>query len=303
MNIRVIDFTLLIFPALLLFITFYKSVFYSGTNSSEEYSPVMWELSQAKMLQAVACLGVILHHLTQHISSYGSIYRGPITILSSMGILFTSIFFFFTGYGLIVSVTNNPNYLSTFLRHRLSTVLVPFLTANILCVLFRVFYSHIPTMPIDVVRAIFGFVLLNGNGWYIVEVFFLYIAFYILFRFIKNKDFALILLCIFTVLLIRYSYGLGHDHSDIGDRPFYGEWWYNSTVVFIMGLLFARFKNSIVTFLKRFYRFILPATSVLFIIAFVVEERILKTHGYYRESITIDRISSAFITLIAQMIL
>lgn len=303
MNIRVIDYTLLIFPALLLFITFCKSVSYFRTNSSENFSPSMWDLSQAKMLEAVACIGVILHHLTQHISSYGSINRGPITILSSMGILFTSVFFFFTGYGLIVSVMTNPNYLDTFLRHRLSKVLIPFLTANILCVLVRVFYNCIPTMPVDVFRAIFGLVLLNGNGWYIVEVFFLYIAFYILFRLIKNKDLAIILLCFFTIMMILYSYGLGHDHSDIGDRPFYGEWWYNSTIVFIMGVIFARFRCSIVPFLKKFYRFMLPVVSVSFIIAFVIEEHILKTHGYYHESITIDRISSAFITLIAQMVL
>lgn len=293
------DYILLIYPAILIGITFYKSAIYKGT----EFSTQMWNRDQAKMIQAVACVGVILHHLTQSITSYGEAYRGPITILSSMGILFTSVFFFFTGYGLIISVLDNPDYLKTFLRHRLSIVLVPFFTANTVCVILRIFYKHIPTNFVDTIRAILGFTLLNGNGWYIVEVFYLYLIFYVLFRCIKKKDVAIIILCSASVIMMCYSYRLGHDYSDIGDRPFYGEWWYNSTIVFSMGVIFARFRNNIVSFIKRHYKIVVVVTFFAFIISFKIEEHVLKTRGYYRESITIDGISNAFVTLISQMIL
>ena len=41
---------------------------------------------------------------------------------------------------------------------------------------------------------IFGITLINGNGWFIVEIVLLYLLFYALFTLIKNKDVALFLL-------------------------------------------------------------------------------------------------------------
>lgn len=49
-----------------------------------------------------------------------------------MGILFTSIFFFFSGYGLITSYLNKENYLDSFLIRRIPAVLFPFLITNII---------------------------------------------------------------------------------------------------------------------------------------------------------------------------
>lgn len=300
MNIKLVNYILLIYPILLLVCALYRVVLYKGKT----FSPKLWDKEQAKMLQAVACIAVILHHLTQEITSYGSVDRGPITILSSMGILFTAIFFFFTGYGLILSVLNNPDYLKNFLRHRLTVILVPFFTANAVCVLIRIFYSHIPTSAVDIVRAVFGITLLNGNGWYFVEVFWLYIFFYLIFRIVKSKNIAIVLLCVASLIMIYYAYGLGHDYSDIGDRPFYGEWWYNSTIAFPLGVLFARFRDRIITFLQKGYWLCLTVISIAFVVAFTIEERILRAHGYYSysEKIAKGGLSDAGMTLIAQMI-
>ena len=133
------DFLLLIYPISLLAIYFYKCEIAKGNDFNEE----CFSREQTKMLQALACIFVVLHHLTQVITSYGDLDRGPITLLSQMGILFTSIFIFFSGYGLITSVKSKPSYLDNFIRHRLSTILVPFFVANIIAVLLRIFYMKI----------------------------------------------------------------------------------------------------------------------------------------------------------------
>lgn len=292
------NYLLLLYPGLLLAITFYGC----RICKSGEYSEPFLDRDQSSLLQGVFCVGVILHHITQTITSYGEINKGPITILSSMGILFTSIFFFFSGYGLIYSVHNKPGYLNGFLRHRLPIILVPFFVSNLVYVLIRIYYVGIPTSGINLAKLLSGIRLINGNGWYIVEIFWLYLAFYFLFRFVKSKDLALFLLIAAASGIMWLGYRSGHDFTGIGDAWFKGEWWYNSTVVFIMGALFARFSSSIFAFFKKYYCFMLPATATLFFIAFYIEEIILKTHGYYRESISIDSISSQFITFIAQSI-
>ena len=122
------------------------------------------------MLRAFACLGVILHHLTQIITSYGEINKGPITILSSMGILFTAVFFFFSGYGLLISFMTKENYLDTFLIKRLSTVLIPFFTANTIYVIVKSIENHRIESIGQILSYIFGITLINSNGWYIIEI-------------------------------------------------------------------------------------------------------------------------------------
>lgn len=281
------------FPIALLFISLYQC-----ENSKKDFSDKIWSHNQAKMIEAIACIGVILHHVTQRVTSYGVFYKGPITVFNSIGFLFTSLFFFFSGYGLITSVINKPNYLDNFLLHRLSTILIPFFVSNIIYVVAFRFY--VPMSSDDILRSVFGLVLLNGNGWYIVEIFILYIIFYILFKTIKNKNIAIILLCTSAIVIIMIGAKSGHDYTDIGDLWFKGEWWFNSTIVFNMGILFARFKDRIVAFLKKRYSIFLSVTAVLFPILFVIEEKINHRYGYYQSAIKISGVNCILVTLIAQ---
>lgn len=291
---------LLIYPVILIAITFIGCKRYPRY----EYAKSLPDRDQTKMLQAVACIGVIMHHVTQEITGFGWIYKGPITIMSSMGILFTSLFFFSSGYGLIVSEYGKDDYLKGFLRHRLPTVLVPFFIANIIYILVLSNFYGITFPTGETYKYVLGLILINGNGWYIVEIVILYMAFYILFRLIKNKDIALLLLCLCTVGLMILSYGSGHDSAfSLGSHWFKGEWWYNATTVFIMGMLIARFKDSVYAFAKKRYYVNLLVTSILFAIVFVVEENVLMTYGYYIDSISIDGINGKLLTFTAQSVL
>ena len=55
-------------------------------------TPFSMDLSSA--LKGAAATGIILHHLTQNVTKYGSHPMGPVTFFNEIGILFTSIFFF-----------------------------------------------------------------------------------------------------------------------------------------------------------------------------------------------------------------
>ena len=288
-------YSLLFYPAIILLIAFYDC----KACKKNEYIEDCFNKDQAKAVQALACLFVILHHLTQMISSYGDIYRGPITILSSMGILFTSIFFFFSGYGLIVSVSEKEAYLNNFLKHRLTIILVPFFIANIIAVLVRTYLINVKMTVVQIIKCILGYILINGNGWYIVEIFFLYLAFYCLFRVIKNKKIASALLCIFAIFLIYIGYKSGHDTNSIGDHWFKGEWWYNSTIVFVMGVILGNYKDKIIGFIKKNYFVFISIFSILFVVSFIIEERIRKVYGYYKTSY-IGGVNGKLVTLISQ---
>ena len=77
---------LTIYPLLWFLLVFYKaSLAGRGGRNSAFLRP-----EQTGMIRAAACIGVILHHVTQQISSYGSRDFGPIGIFNYLGILFTA---------------------------------------------------------------------------------------------------------------------------------------------------------------------------------------------------------------------
>ena len=124
---------LLVYPALWLGAVFFRA----RIAKHDEGSSSFLLQDQTRMIQAFACIGVVLHHLTQQITSYGVFNKGPVTVLNDMGFLFTALFFFFSGYGLITSLQTKPDYLKTFLYRRLPSVLIPFWTVNVLGVILN----------------------------------------------------------------------------------------------------------------------------------------------------------------------
>lgn len=289
---------LLFYPLLLLAISFWNCEF-AGLNSFNEK---MWDRDQSKNIRAIACIGVILHHVTQLITDCGAAYSGPITVFSNMGILFTAIFFFFSGYGLMVSVGSKETYLDDFLWHRLPTILIPFFVLNSIYILVLVFWCGYKYTGLEIVKYFFGINLINSNGWYMAEILILYLAFYVLFKYLKNKDVALVLLIAVTLFIIIASMDNGHDLGS-NSHWFKGEWWYNTTIVFVMGLLFARFREYIISSFKRFYWVYLTIFTVLTFVGFHYEEIIRKRYGYYLESYVIDSINSSTVTLLSQSIM
>ncbi len=303
------NYALLIYPALLLLIIFYKAQPYHARNTEnslrktvQEQKDLFLSLDQAKMIQGAACIGVILHHLTQQITSYGTFYKGPITIFNYMGILFTALFFFFSGYGLITSFYTKPDYLHHFLQKRLSSILIPFWIINALGVVLSLTVYGAHYTPREIAGYISGVMLLNGNSWFIVEITFLYLFFYIFFRLIRRKDIALLLLCAASAALIFYSFHQGHDLPGAPIHWFKGEWWYNSTAAFIFGLLYARFGRKITSFCRRHYIPFIAICAVLALGTFQISVYCLLRFGYYRTGDASSVRYSMHVTLASQII-
>ena len=221
-------------------------------RGKNEYYEESWSLTQSNALRGVAALMIILHHMVQSITRYGDIKKGPVTEWNSFGILFTSIFFFFSGFGLYKSYKTKENYLEGFLTKRLPKIILPFLVTNIIYLL---------TVSIDrisevrhIFTSIFGFTLINTNAWFIVVLIILYVTFYFCFKKSKTESGAFAKLLIFTIIFVIMCLLLGHDNTSVNGHWFMGEWWYNTTLIFMMGLYFARFETKIKAFMKKWSR-------------------------------------------------
>ena len=291
------DYLLLVFPIIIMTILFAGS----KVAGKGEFNEEAWTMNQSKAMQVFAALMIILHHLAQTITDCTRVSKGPITIWNSFGILFTSIFFFFSGFGLYKSYKNKENYLDSFLRKRLSRILIPFAITNILY-LVTVSYSRV-TGVVDVITSLFGCTLINNNAWFLVVLFFLYVAFYICFKHSGSERGAILKLTVFAVLMVIGALLLGHDNSQVRGHWFMGEWWYNTTLIFILGIVVAKHENGIKQFLMKHYRIILPVLIIMLVGWYLLEEFMLGQFGYYQEWEGHPGYPEKFISLPFQVIL
>ena len=299
---------LTIIPAILFILTFMGA----KLSPKGKFAPDFLCLEQARMIQAVCCMGVIIHHITQQVTVYGSHPKGPVMIFNYIGFLFTAIFFFFSGYGLLTSFNNKEDYLKHFLAKRLLAVLIPFWLINLVGVAINLivmgnedfFNQHslnISTGIADIFRYILGISLIDDNGWFIIEIIIFYLLFYALFSMIGNKDLALGVMCVCVMALIVYSFFQGHNVPGQKEHWFRGEWWYNSTITFAFGMLFARFRPGIESFLKSHYKVFLPVFMVGAALVIYASCYAQDHIGYYHEKLPTYR-QDAAITLFVQML-
>ena len=250
----------------------YRFVGDEGTGWNEQFL----SRDTSKMLLGFFAIMVVFHHLVQH---SGALDAGLLAVLEDFGVGFVGGFFFFSGFGLFESFKSKPDYLKGFLKKRLPTVLVPFLSVNLIFVIYELTQTEENIGVKQLVFWITGWNLLNSQMWYMIEIIILYIIFYLLFRFIKNTKIAMALLFVAVGLMITMSFLRCH-----GERWFQGEWWYNTTLLFPLGALFSEHKDDIVYFIKRFYKIVLPVVFVLFIVFYNLTEYALKTYSYWSET-------------------
>lgn len=236
-----------------------------------------------KGVQGFAALAVILHHVTQEVTQYGRYDKGAINVFVDAGVLFTGLFFFCSGYGLIVSMKGKENYLQGFLKKRLPAVLVPFYVCNFLFILVNlVLGRQVP--PLELLLYLSGIVMWNDQMWFIVELAVLYILFYFSFRKRKSDVSGLKKMAVYIVLMNVVSLLLGHDGlPETKGLWFFGEWWYNTTWLFFIGMAVAVNYEKVTDFVKKRYKWLLPVGIVVFIGLHAATTWMLSHVGYWME--------------------
>lgn len=252
-------------------------------KKKKEFHEDAFSLSVTKGLQGFCAVGIMLHHLAQTVTQNNKLDKGMLNIMCDIGVFFVGVFFFCSGYGVYTSLKTKPNYLKGFLRKRLSAILVPFYTGNTIFVLTAVLFGETFTKT-ELINALTGWVLLNTQLWFIVEIFILYIIFYILFKALKDEKIAYIFMGVFILALMVTSLLLGHDlQTKSGGAWLKGEWWYNGIFIFFIGMTFSRYYNALIANIKKFYWIWLSAGLIGSGVFYALTQYMLKTKGYWAE--------------------
>lgn len=219
-------------------------------KDSDKIGNCVLDYQTCEYTKALLMLMVILHHLALGVYyDVGKIEDIVISFSRHSGVYICSLFFFFSGYGLVYSMKNKPGYLDGFAR-RLMKIIVPYGIANI--VFFALLSwqrashqecSGIMALWSDIIHEIS---FMYGAGatlvkyaWFIDELILFYLVFYICNRYF-SKALAIVLQFLFQIAFVYFCVKLQ-----------WGEWRYGSILGFIFGQLFCY--SCLSCGVKRYY--------------------------------------------------
>ena len=244
---------------------------------NEEYT----SLKQTKALQGIMMLGVVLHHMAQKTcaSWQPAIYRvHGLDFFLPYGYLFVGVFFFCSGLGLWKSVRSKSDYLKGFCRRRILPIVIAFYLAEFIYTGARLLTGE----QMDLTRILWylsGLHMANVNAWYVIVIPFFYLVFWLAFRVCKKHEgTAIFLVFLFTMAYTVLCAAVGHQN----DWWIRGEWWYNSVLLFPIGLTFGKFEKGVTRFFRRGYWIWLVVFAAAVVLMFRHSEWVVNRRlGYY----------------------
>ncbi len=279
-------------------------IFLGGSVAKENsFHSDFLSIRATKSLQGLAALGVISHHISQmQIVTKAN----EIQIFHDTGFLFVGLFFFVSGFGLIKSLDTKPGYLNGFLKRRALPILVTYYVMNAFYLIWHLILKT-KFSASEWICKILGISLLNDNAWFVPVILILYLAFYVIFKKIKNRKICFAL--IFIVIAMQVGWFLFNKHfvwwigpenwwwnaqgyADFSNAPwwqqigalwFEGEWWINSTICFLLGMLVAQNEKKFFEFFTKNYWAKFFALFALVVISMWIGLWSLYGISYWRE--------------------
>ena len=245
-----------------------------------EFNQEYTSRDQTKALTGIMALCVMLHHLAQKVQlsrSMTSVRATGLDFFTYIGFLLVAVFFFCSGLGLYKSVQSKPNYLKGFVRKRILWIVVAFYLSEWIYTAVRLLMGQKMDLP-KVLWYLSGLRMANTYSWYVIVIPFFYLAFWVAFRFCKRQGLAIFWVFVFT--LAYTVIGTLIDHQNIWWMR--GEWWYNSVILFPLGLLFGKYEAKVTRFFRKGYWIWLLISAAAVVLLYLQSDwLLLHRWGYY----------------------
>ena len=163
-------------------------------------------------------------------------------------------FFFLSGFGLMKQYLKREDYRSSFLKKRVGRIVIPYILFNMIYWLYYSANNDVISF-FEAVRMILSGEPLVLYSWYILEIFVLYLLFFLFMFLDRGKRLPMIIcnIVLYLALLLYYK------HYD------YLSFWYDSTHMLVIGIIWASYEERLTQLLYRYW-YLCLALSVLGII-------------------------------------
>ena len=232
------------------FLVLYRAKF-MGVKGNQ-FNEDCFSLDACRSIKGICAVVVIMHHLSLHF------YNDRIMLpFMQSGKYAVSVFFFFTGFGLMKSFLSKPNYFKHFISTRLSKVLIPSIVAGIVyCIVESIGLTE---KNISIMKLVLGKELIIPYSWFVYQIVLVYVAFYFIFKYIRNIKVGVIIFFTLTVIDVLLFAVLGYEL-----------FWSIGIVCVVLGVLFAYKFDEILKLVKKKYYLLTAFCSALFAFLFVL---------------------------------
>lgn len=176
-------------------------------------------------------------------------------------------FFFIAGYGLMYNIEHKQGYLSSFLSKRLSNILIPFIFISLLFQSLSILNNNFQISAY--LNQITSTLEILPYSWFVTSILFIYICFYIIFKYIKSSIIAQLALLASSIIFIVSSILLG-----------LGAWWRISILAFNFGIYWKYIEPLIKQILKTHKVLSILVPSIILVLAILTPSQYL-----YKENI------------------
>jgi len=261
------------------------AVLFIGSSGRPADEKPFFDRISGKEIQGALAVFIIFHQTVIALDADGK-DSGDLRFFYYYGILAVAFFFFSSGFGLLKRWMTDENYIKGFMRRRIFTVLVPFFICNYIYLTDALLNNIASRMHFgfgEVICSFFGIFLINNEMWFAVEIMILYVAFRLVFSKVKKPLTGIIIMTF--VVLAMMTIGLFSGHSDTGVMSYWfkGEWWYNTLLMFPLGMLYAYKEDRINRVVKRAFVAVLLGSAVLFVILDHIHKNLISRSIYWTE--------------------
>lgn len=244
---------------LILVLLFFKCQF----EKKSEYNADYMSLSQVKSIQGYAAVLIMLHHISQKLCDPSSVpekyIKHGLEPFLFIGYLLVAIYFFCSGYGLYQSYRKKEDYFKGYFFNRyipllFVLVITSFAFVSAVAGAGMPFYIYGP-------MTVFGPSTVNPYAWYVYAIIICYFLFYIGFKKCKKESAAIAVVIIGIILYMLFC-----------NYWMYGDWWYNTVLVFPAGIIYARNEAFLIEKIKMNYKKFLIIALVVLAACFIVSE-------------------------------
>lgn len=165
---------------------------------------------------------------------FGRVSFLPFKIFNYLGNFIVSVFFFYSGYGVLISaLKKGKEYYAHFLKNRILKIIYIYLGFMIIYSIVYYLIGKINSFS-ELLGQIFSTELIVSHSWYIIDIIILYFVFWLLYRFINNRKKFLMLniFCTFMIITVLMIFK-------------FPSYWYMTLLVFDFGLFYAYNREEI----------------------------------------------------------
>ncbi len=203
-------------------------------------------IEKTKPVKGIFTFLVFLSHAKGYMSMKGIFDKHCNIILLYLSQMLVAMFLFYSGYGIMESIKDKGySYVDSLIKKRFPKLLIKFNVAVLLYYILQRFIFKVEFDSFVLWTSWIGYSSFGNSNWYNFVIFVLYIFVFVSFYNLKRKENNKHYLSatIFTLLTMVLVFTLKY----IGKQY----WWYNTAILFPLGVWYSLFKNKIDDFVMK----------------------------------------------------